>query len=644
MLNNDALNQLEQLKKDIQASKDYSTGTVVGSNGRFGFVKLADGRDAYLSPQKMQRVIPGDVVYVSLIRNAKNKLEADLEKLTSPALDRFVGQYRIKGSAHFVQPSGPQASRWIFVPPKARGNCTDGDYVVAKLLNHPFKDTRASAKILDKIGQQGDTKFELKFIRTKYEFNPPDSKSVDQQVEIIEKQFIHEAFGERADLCHLPFVTIDATSTKDMDDALAIESIGEELMRLHVAVADPASFIARHSPLDGASFARGQTTYLLGGLVPMLPVSLSHHCFSIEPGKKRPALVCHLDIDSSGDIVNTEFEYAVVESKHKLSYEEVAGFLTGKSDSVPEAIRPMLKLLLEFSTRRRSFRERHYLVAQDQNDYDYQLDERGRIASIELRPRTLAHQIVEEAMLATNISGAKLLERHGVGLCVSHRGFRQERLGEVKALLKEENIEHGELNSLAEYVKLFRHLESDEKTHNLIAPLKRMTDNIQLSPTFSPHLGMGLPAYATITSPIRRYADLYNHWAMQTILAGKSFSRLDDSGLEKLNAALQQSRQADRELTQWLVTQYAKNLLGRSACGKIRIVTQHGFGVRLDDNGIEGFVAFPKDKEKKYDAKRMQLHVDSEVFYLGQSVDITIKSTDIDKRRIAFDLARAGAE
>lgn len=654
MLSNDSLSQLAGLKKDIQSSKDYGTGRVVGSNGRFGFVKLDDGRDVYLSPELMQRVIPGDTIKVCVEKNKNDKLEAVLEKLITPAISRFVGRYRIKGNAHFVQPSGAQASRWIFLPPKVRGKqYKDGDYIIAKITTHPFRTGKASAKILEKIGSGDEAKFELNFVKAKYQLKLEENHQLGEQSQQIEEKINREDFGERADLSHIPFVTIDAETTRDMDDAIAIEALagdekenGEEnekekgsaIFRLHVAIADPSHFIEQDSALAKRAVSMGQSAYLLGGSVPMLPTQLSHHSFSLEAGKKRPALVCHLDFDAAGEIQDAKFEFAIVESKHKLSYLNVADYLENDADSVPEECKIALGQLKQLSILRRQFREKTFIVPQDQADYDYQLDAQGHIEGITQRLRNSAHQIVEEAMLATNLCAAQLLSEQSVGLCSVHKGFREERLGEVKALLKEEAIEHGDLQTLSDHVALFQQLEKDEKTAQLIAPLRRMMQPTELATEFTPHLGMGVPAYTTITSPIRRYADLYNHWALQKVLEGKSFKLVNQEGLTSLAESLQNTRQADRELSLWLMTLYTETLIGAEAIGKIRIITQHGFGVRLNDSGIEGFVLFPKNKEKQYDAKRMTLEVDEELYQIGKEVTIKIVSVDKEKNRIAFSV------
>ncbi len=649
MLSNDTLSQLAGLKKDIILSKDYGTGRVVGSNGRYGFVKLDDGRDVYLSPELMQHVIPGDVIKVCIENGAsengkdkgkKNKLEAVLEKLITPAISRFVGRYRIKGNAHFVEPSGAQASRWIFLPPKVRGKqYQDGDYVIAKITTHPFQTGKAAAKILEKIGSGDEPKFELGYVKAKYQLNIEESPQLKEQSKTIEKQVEQGSFGDRLDLSDIPFVTIDAEMTRDMDDALAIEALEDNdkaIFRLHVAIADPSHFIEQSSPLAQRAGSMGQSAYLLGGTVPMLPTALSHHSFSLEAGKKRPALVCHLDFDASGEIQDAKFEFAIVESKHKLSYDNVTSFLDNDTDSVPEECKAALRQLKELSCIRRQFRDATFIIAQDQQDYSYKLDDKGRIEGIQQRERGVAHQIVEEAMLATNTCAAYLLSKHSLGLCSAHKGFRAERLGEVKALLKEEGVEHGDLQSLEDHVSLFRDLAKNEQKAKLVGPLRRMMESAELSTEAAPHLGMGVPGYTTITSPIRRFADLYNHWALQKILEDKGFEVINEHKLSTLSEALQNTRQADRELSLWLTTLYTESLIDTEAVGKVRIVTQHGFGVRLNEWGIEGFVLFPKSKEKKYDAKRMTLKVDDVTYEIGSDVSIKIASVDKEKNRIAF--------
>lgn len=641
MLDSNSLAQLSQLKSDIQSTKDYAEGTVAATSGRYGFVRTDDGRDAFLSPEKMDRLLPGDRVKVSVVENDKGKLEADVEKLISSELKKFVGQYRVRGAGHFVVPAGPQFNRWIFIPPNQRKGTKEGEFVVAKLARHPFKDGRAQANILFRIGSPDDDFIEHKYTKAKYDLSYRLTEAQNAEAALLQESIEKQEFGERRDLEALNFVTIDAPTTLDMDDALYAEKT-DSGHTLYVAIADPGSFIKPESYLAKHAEALGQTAYLLGGSVPMLPGNLAHHSFSLEEQKSRPALVGILQIDESGEIKEREFCRATIRSHHKLNYAQVADFIENNNENaVPEDCRSLLEELLTVSKRRREFRENNYMLMDDHVDYDYQLNQRGHIESIVKSPRNLAQQIVEEAMVATNITAAEFLSRHGAGLHAVHTGFREDRLGEVKALLKEEGISAEDINELNGHVALLKSLSTDENTKKLIPALRRMMSASELRSNAGAHLGMGLPGYATITSPIRRFADLYNQWCLLAILEDKKAPSIQDTALETLNEALLKVRRADRELQQWLICNYTESLINSEAEGQIRIVTQQGFGVKIEDSGIEGFVLFDKKTEKTYDAKRMSLNVGETSYHIGDNVRIKIAGVDQDKRRISFKLAEA---
>lgn len=638
MLDPNALAQLNQLKTDIQATKDYAEGTVAATSGRFGFVRTDDGRDAFLSPEKMDRLLHGDRVKVSITENDKGKLEADLEKLLSSDIKKFVGQYRVKGAGHFVVPSGTQFNRWVFVPPSHRKGSKEGDYVVAKMAKHPYKDGKAQANVVFRIGQPGDDFIEHKYTKAKYDLNYRTNDSFNKQAETLAQTIENAEYDGLEDLTALGFFTIDSASTLDMDDALFVEK-HEEHYALYVAIAGPSQFIEPKSAIAKQAQTCGQSVYLLGGTVPMLPAQLAHHTFSLEAGKPRPSLVAKLSISLDGEVTECQFVQALIKSRHKLNYEQVAAYLDSDDRTlVPEDTQTSLKLALELSSLRRIWREQHYLVNEDFGDFDFRLDAKGHIESIELRSRNVAQQIVEESMIATNIEAGKFLSKANAGLHSIHKGFREDRIGEVHALLKEEGCDSDDINTLDGHTSLMSTLAKNTEKAKLIPALRRMMQASQLSNEAAPHLGLGVPAYATITSPIRRFADLYNHWCIYATLSGSSAPTLLEEELEQLNDQLRSGRQADRELQQWLVCLYTHKLKGTAAKGKIRIVTPQGFGVKIESNGIEGFVLFDKRTEKSFDAKRLTLNVGEHTYYIGEEVDIVIDNVDLDKRRIAFSL------
>jgi len=640
MFDKTTLSQLSTLKQAIHESKEYGNGTIASTSGRFGFVRLSDGRDAFLSPEKMQFVLPTDEVKVLLTTNDKGKIEATIEKITATTLTRFIGTYRVKGNAHFAVPDDSNINRWIFVPPKMRKGAQEGDKIVAKITQHPEKDGKAQAKIIERIGQEDISHFEYKYTAAKHGLTPWNKEGENEQVGTIADTFKKADFGERVDFTHIPFVTIDAQSTRDMDDAVAIERLDGKI-QLRVAIADPATFIDAHSPVAKLAQRQAQTTYMLGGVIPMLPEQLAHDCFSLIANENRPALVCTIVLNDAGAVQFSGFEMGLIRSRHKLSYQQVSEFLEGDSnDAVPSDTCDDLTALYDFAQTRSELRRSENLTTIDHLDYDIRLDDKGKIQEMRPRTRTKAHKIIEEAMLLTNICAGKLLAEHNLGLHSVHSGFRTDRIGEVNALLKEEEVtQEADINSLNGHLELFNTLFNNERLKPLIPALKRMTTPSQLMTEPGPHMGMGFTHYATVTSPIRRYADLYNHWALISIIKGGKPYTLNDNQVTRLKEKIDAGRQADRELYLWLVCQHIKtSLIGFEGRGKIRIVTQQGFGVRLIENGIDGFVAYDKSQEKQFDAKRMTLTVNDTVYRIDDEVDVKVDSVDMKKRRIAFKL------
>ncbi|AQQ68001.1 RNAse R [Microbulbifer agarilyticus] len=641
MLNADALKQLSQLKSDIRSTKEFAEGRVRGANGKFGFVVLDDGREAFLPPAEMDRVFPGDRVKVSLTEEDKGKLSAELDSLISTELKYLVGQYVQRGQGHFIQPSEHGFSRWIFLPPKARGKAQPGEFIACSISRHPFKDGKSQAKVESVIGKPDMAGIEHAFVVAQHRLPNTFSKGALEQAEAIPAQ-LESICTDRKDLSELGFVTIDSESTRDMDDAIAITKT-DAGWTLHIAVADPSSLIEAGSPLDKDALARANSVYLAGETLPMLPAGLCENSFSLLEGQLRPALVMHIVVSEDGALNGFEYEFAAIRSQHKLSYSQVAQYIDGDAAAVPETQHQALSELNALSKARAQYRSGHSLVMEDRPDYDLILNEKRKIERIEKQERTSAQRMVEEAMLAANISAGGKLAELGAGCFSIHLGFRDERMTEIRALLKDVMPEYAEqdLHQLDVYLKLVKTLEADEDAEkkNTLAVLKRMLRPGELSGNAAAHLGLGIAHYATVTSPIRKFNDLHNHRVLRAAADQQTLPTLADEHGEALQQSVTTGRQADRALQQWLYCQYLENKIDQTFTGKITLVNGAGIGVRLDDNGINGFVRFNSKKNPfDFDGKRLRITRGEEQFQLDQEVRVKVSAVDTDKRRIAFEL------
>ncbi len=641
MLDRNSIAQLSQLKQDIVASKDLAEGTVVGSNGRYGFVKLTDGRTAFLNPEKMQRVFPGDVIQVNVIKNDKDQLEAEFEALVKAPLTRFVGQYKVKGSAHFVVPMDKSITRWIFLPPQHRLKCKVDDFVLAEVTQHPYQDGKPAAKVIAHVGTKGTPFLEQNIVIAKYGLSRFWSKDAQAQANDCASAPLPK---DLQDFTHLPLVTIDSASTRDMDDALYMET-NDNGWTAWVAIADPASFISPGSPIAKSARYFAQTVYLPGRVLPMLPEGLGTEAFSLQALSKRSALVCRINIGSEGEILDFEFQRGVIQSRHKLTYQDVGAFLDGDAAAlgeVEEDVKASLARLFDAAQVRLRYRQQHNLVFDDHVDYDWNLNKQGFIDSITKRCRNSANRVVEEAMIATNHCAGQFLSQHKGGVYSVQTGFRPERLGEVKALLREEfgeSFDNASIEQPAGFIALVHQLQASDTHRHLLPALRRLMQAAAPSAEPGPHLGMGLTVYAPMTSPIRRYADLCNHWAIQNILSKGTSQALPKKLTEQMSQSIENARLANREIEQILMCEYLNRHIGLEDFGTVRIVTQQGFGVRLEDTGLEGFVQLGKAISKTFDAKRMRLQVGEHTFSLEQSVKVRVVSVDTEKRRVKLELA-----
>ncbi|MET0379038.1 MAG: VacB/RNase II family 3'-5' exoribonuclease [Spongiibacteraceae bacterium] len=652
MLNSDALSQLRSLKQQIEDDRQNNTGTVKGSQGRFGFVVLDDGREIYLPAEQMQRVFPDDRVIIDVITGADGKQSAAVESLIESPLRDFTGHYVIRDNAHFVEPDLPRLSRWIFLPPKQRLPIKGdnkrmpqhGDLVRARITRHPHADGKPAARIEALIGTPNDA-----FIAARYalaRFNLPDSNLNYHDGDLLKPDF-----AARHDLTALPFVTIDNADTRDMDDALHVET-RDDGWRVFVAIADPTAWIKPGSGLEQAIAARTNTVYLPGLTVAMLPDVLANERCSLLAGEERLALVCSIDINSDGAITHREFCEAKIRSQAKLSYGDVAAALADTTRVIDA--RDTLEKLFAVAKTLRAHRGRENLLMPERPDYRLVLDDNGQIADIERQLKNDAQLIVEECMVAANRCAADFLcesvdgESAGDGsaLFVCHAGFRSERREPIAQMLSTELPEKSanDTTVLAQYIDLIQALDNMPATAPpLRAILSRWLERSQLATSATPHFGMGLPRYTTFTSPIRKYSDFLVHRAIKARLQHKKSAAITPEQLAQMQERLDRSRQAAHLAEQWLKCVYLQKLPAKTVLpGTIAHINSSGFTVRLDATGIEGFVDTRLLPEKySFDANTLRLSSGGRVYQLEQPIDVTVSAIDVKKRSINFAMVVA---
>lgn len=634
MLNQDSLSQLKGLKSQMEAEKERAEALIKGTQNRYGFAVLDDGREIFIPPDEMLKVFPDDRVLVCIRPTKDNKTIAEVEKLVASPLGDFTGRCVRKGKAIFVEPDLQQLRRWLFIPPHARNGVKEGDYVRCAILRHPIRDGKPQAKVQAVIGNDDTPGIENLYSMAKYRLATEWSNSSKREVERLVAERRPLETGTRRDLTDLEFISIDTVKTQDIDDALYAE-ISSDGWTLFVAIADPTAYIDADSELHKDIASRGASVYFHGDVLPMLPEQLSQDTCALSEGADRPALVCKVAISDSGEVGEFEFIEATVRSRGKLSYYGVDRYLSGQGEELMSHATPLEALYQVFRALRAN-REAHGLVMEDRKEYRWILNDKKQIETIEPYEKLLSHKLVEECMIAANRCAASYLREQGAnGPFVIHPGIRADRIEEARKFLAMHApaVAEADPTTVSGYREIMLCLSQQEHKLPLRGMINRLLTRAELSCTPGAHMGMALDAYTNCTSPLRKYVDFLVHLQIKALIHQQTADKVNPQVLATLAERLQNTRAATQQAERWLAGKYLAKLAssGENVTfkGRISHVNSSGFTARLEDSGLEGFVDLRKDPEKfSYDKWTASLTSTTRKFQLEQTVELSFQAVD----------------
>jgi exoribonuclease-2 len=631
---------LAQLKQQLHSQTPRVEGVVKGTEKGFGFLEVDGQKSYFIPPPYMKKVMHGDRVSATL-HTEKEREIAEPETLIEPFLSRFVGRVQKRDDRLSIVPDHPLLKDAIQCRP-ARGlnhNFQAGDWAVAEMCRHPLKGDRGFNADLTQFITDGEDHLApwwVTLARHNLEKEAPEMIAISEP----------DASLPREDLSALNFVTIDSASTEDMDDALFVQDNGDGSLQLTIAIADPTAYVEQGSPLDEIARKRAFTNYLPGFNIPMLPRDLSDNLCSLRPNQRRPVLACRVTIGADGALADDiRFFAAEIESKAKLVYDEVSDWLEGIAGWQPPSddIAQQITLLKRVCDVRNSWRHQHALVFKDRPDYRFVLGEKGEVLEIVTEQRRTANRIVEECMIASNVCAAIVLrDRLGFGIYNVHTGFDPLLVEQAVTVLQANGVEADaeKLLTLEGFCELRRHLDS-QPTQFLDSRIRRSQTYAEISTTPGPHYGLGLEAYATWTSPIRKYGDMVNHRLLKAIIAEQSAEKPQDEVTVQLAERRRLNRMAERDVGDWLYARYLKDKAGTDERFNAEIidVTRGGLRVRLLDNGAVAFIPAPfihavRD-EMVCSQETGTVQIKGEVVYRqGDNLQVTIAEVRMETRSV----------
>ena len=630
------------------------------SSRGFGFVIPAEPAepDVFVPRESIQDAMHGDQVVVRLLERgtiAGRKAEGLIIKIIRRTNTHIVGAFTVKAGTARVQPSDVKISTEILIPKKATNGARAGDQVIVEITQWPQQGGPAEGKITEILGRGGDPGVDVLTVIAAHQLPRDFPAAVTQAAERVPAVILPAELTGRRDLRELATVTIDSEDAKDLDDAVHVERIGEDLFRLGVHIADVSHYVRENSPLDLEARVRGTSVYLVDRVIPMLPHRLSNGICSLNHGEDRLTLSATMDIDRSGRITRYEIFPSVIRVDTRLSYKIVRGILAEKDATLREqyaALVPMLETMEQLADALRQKRSRRGAIDFDLPEIKVILDDQGHTIGLEKRMRTVAESIIEEFMLAANETVAEHMDRREIPFVYRvHADPDPEKMAKLADLLRSFGQHIGAWTEVRpmDLQKALAWMEGRPEEKMVSTLMLRSLKQARYEAENAGHFGLAAKYYTHFTSPIRRYPDLIVHRLLhETIKGPLSAERREQLTqlLPKIAAdASDRERaatEAERESVDMKTAEYMAQFIGDEFPATIAGVTSFGFFVELE-NSVEGLVHVSSLDDDYYQYMEDQHCLIGERlkkrYRLGDAVTVRlIRSNPVD-RSIDFTLA-----
>ncbi|WP_313253505.1 ribonuclease R [Stenotrophomonas acidaminiphila] len=630
-------------------------GVVIANPEGFGFLRPDEGGDdLFLPPYEMRKVMHGDRALANVTGiDRRGRREGSIARVLERGVNRLIGNFSVELGINYVVPDDKRIQRSIQIPADATGGAKDGQLVVCELTQAPDTRRPPIGKVIAVLGDKLTPSLVVETAIHGHDLPHEFPPEVLDEATAIPMTVDPAMIGSRVDLRALPLVTIDGEDAKDFDDAVFCEP-NRDGFRLVVAIADVSHYVRPGTPLDEEALKRATSVYFPGYVVPMLPETLSNGICSLRPKEDRMCFVCDMQVDRKGEVVQSRFYEAVMNSHARLTYTQVWNAV-GEDDADAKAfigpLLPQIQSLHQLYRILAKARERRGAIEFESSEVRFVLDNRGEVTQAGMLVRNDAHKLIEECMIAANVEAARyLLATHIPAPFRVHERPPESKFADLLEFLKEFKLSLPAWSKVqpGDYTRLLKKVRERPDAALLESVLLRSQSLAVYSPDNNGHFGLALEAYAHFTSPIRRYPDLLVHRAIKYALTGGPRDKYTYTPREMAALALQCSErerradEAEREVDERFRAAWMEKHVGGQFDGVISGVTSFGLFVELDDSKVNGLVhvtQLPHDYYQ-FDPLRKTLTGDRRgvQFRLGDRVRILVLKASMEDRKIDFRL------
>lgn len=627
-------------------------GTVDATKRGGAFIVTTDiDKDAFVSPENLNRALDGDTVVVSLFRRGKRgRPEGEVIEIIDQHKREFVGTVEVTPKFAFLVPDNPKIDVDIYIPLEKLKKAKQGDKAIAMITDWPVTANKPFGKITELLGEPGEMDTEMHAILAEFGLPRRFPDEVEANAGRIPLAIPEEEIAKRRDFREITTFTIDPLTAKDFDDALSIQKLENGNWEVGVHIADVSHYVKEGSAIDKEALKRATSVYLVDRVVPMLPEVLSNMVCSLRPNEEKCVFSAVFELDDNAKVKSEWFGKAIINSDRRFTYEEAQEIIENGEGEFAEEILVLDRL----AKKMRAVRKQKGAIEFHSSEVRFELDEKGKPLRVYEKVMKDANRLIEDFMLLANKKVAAFIGD------VKNKKQQEQPKTFVYRIHDEPDPE--KLETLSKFLRTFDykinfHSDTQEQLNKMLKDFegkneKRMIQQLAIRSMAKAiyttknigHYGLGFEFYSHFTSPIRRYPDLIAHRLLQHYLEGNPTVKEGPVEVMCKHSSIMEKKAADAERasTKYMQVVYMIDKVGEVYDGIVTGITEWGMYVELTDTRCEGMIS-SRDMgydtyyfdERKY---RLVGQSTGNTFTLGDPVTIIVKSADLSRKQLDFEL------
>lgn len=636
--------------KYCKMPENYYIGELQSTKKGNHYVELENSKRIYINNKDLNEALNFDKVIVEKIGENNENLNGRIVKIINRKNSKIVCEVINTSTIKNLEIFNYNYKQKLTLSKDEIKNLVVGDRIIVSM---PID---GNPTLIEKIGHKDDPDNDIKSIAASRDISIEFSEFALKEANNMPKEVSNEDIKNRLDLREKTIFTIDSSHTKDMDDAISIELLPNGNYELGVHIANVSNYIKYGSELFKEAEERGNSVYLLEYVIAMLPHIISNGICSLNPNVDRLTKSCIMEIDIKGNIINYRIVDSVINSKRKMTYEDVNEIL--ENNNIPNGYEKYvddLKLMNKLSNILTNKRKNKGALEFCSNEIRTDLDNSGKATNFELENHGTSEKIIENFMVAANETIASHIFWLGFpGVFRIHEAPNEKSVQDAIELINNIGFKiksHGDFKNPKTAQNVLNQLSDKEQFWILSNIFLRGMKRARYDTENLGHFGLALEYYTHFTSPIRRFSDLLVHMLLdkynnlENIKDMKGFINKLDVYLkdccEHISYKERQADLAEEDANKFKMLEYMEQHIGEKFEATIMMIDSKSLNIRTDSL-ITGKINLDSCFKYIYDdiKKKIINKNTKEQYKIGHKILVEAKEVSKFDKEIYFNLIK----